>query len=94
MTRIIVLMLVGLLAACSAAPPPAGSISALPPADLQVCPDQVYAPPPPRAPRTIPSLVRWATQIEIAREKTAQSLAICSQRMDTLNLWILKNLQH
>ena len=83
MTRTIALTL--LLAGCAA------HVAPQVPARLQVCPDPVYAPPPPPVPRTVEALVKWASEIEVAREKTEAARKVCSGRLNDINLWILQH---
>jgi hypothetical protein len=82
------LALVLLLAGCTPSQSPQV------PARLQVCPDAVYAPPPPPSPRTVKALFDWAAKIEVARQKTEAARHDCARRLDALNLWILKHQDH
>lgn len=68
----------------------AGCAQPLPqvPARLQVCPDAVYAPPPPPSPRTVKALFDWAGKIEVARRRTEAARHECAARLGALNLWI------
>lgn len=77
------MILLGLLAGCTAPPPPQ-----VPPR-LQVCPDAVYAPPPPPSPRTVQALFTWAGKIEVARQHTEAARRECARRLDALNSWVL-----
>lgn len=87
MRAILILLL---LAGCTRAITPRAHHHQVP-ADLQVCPDQVYAPAPPPTPRTVKALVRWAAAVEIARERTSSDLAECSRRLGQLNEWIIQS---
>jgi hypothetical protein len=80
--------LVLLLAGCSTPVPP----PQVPPR-LQVCPDAVYAPPPPPSPRTVKALFVWAGKIEVARQHTEAARHDCAGRLDALNLWILRHIK-
>lgn len=76
-----------LLAGCTTPPPPQV------PARLQVCPDAIYAPPPPPSPRTVKALFVWAGKIEVARQHSEAARHDCSQRLDALNLWVLNHIK-
>jgi hypothetical protein len=80
-------LLVAVALAGCAAPPRAVLIPQVP-ASLQVCPDDVYAPPPPPVPRTVEQLVKWASAIEVARERTEAARQDCARTLGRLNVWI------
>jgi hypothetical protein len=82
---LLLVVAVSLLAGCTQPQPPQV------PARLQVCPDAVYAPPPPPSPRTVKALFVWAGKIEVARQHSEAARLDCSRRLDALNLWILRH---
>lgn len=81
------LALLILLAGCAAPQPQPSQV----PARLQVCPDAVYAPAPPPAPRTVANLFAWASANELARQHTEAARRDCAGRLNDLNMWILQH---
>jgi hypothetical protein len=85
-------LLILLLAGCAAAPS-APSAPVQVPSALQVCPDPVRVPPPPRQPRTPEMIAAYATRLDEALVKAEAARAACASRLARLNAWILEHRQ-
>jgi hypothetical protein len=75
--------------ASSVEPPQEATVTQIPPlpAGLHGCPGKVASPPPPRTPRTVEAVVRWAGKVELSREATEAARAECARKLYLANEW-------
>lgn len=76
------IVLVGFLAACSAAPePPVEAVRVTVPVDLRSCPVAPAAVPTPPKPRTFETVVEWGRLHERRAQEAVRALEVCRMRL-------------